>query len=80
MAEAEAIREALTRGLEFGFVKVAMESDSLSLIKMLNKEGAWIWRLKDNLDELLNHLLPQKGLSSSCPWSPGAFKKISYLH
>ncbi|CAL2267043.1 unnamed protein product [Prunus armeniaca] len=40
MAEAEAVREALTRCLEFGFVKVAVETDSLSLVKMLKKEGA----------------------------------------
>ncbi|KAI5346475.1 hypothetical protein L3X38_014354 [Prunus dulcis] len=38
MAEAEAVREALTWCLELGFDKVAVESDSLSLIKMLNKE------------------------------------------
>ncbi|KAH0976730.1 hypothetical protein GBA52_026449 [Prunus armeniaca] len=40
MAEAEAIREGLTRCLEVGFDKVAVESDSLGLIKMLNQEVA----------------------------------------
>ncbi|XP_021803071.1 uncharacterized protein LOC110747193, partial [Prunus avium] len=38
IVEAEVIPEALTQCLEFGFDKVGMESDSLSLIKMLNQE------------------------------------------
>ncbi|CAL9021594.1 unnamed protein product [Prunus brigantina] len=38
LVEAEAVQEALTRCLECGYDKVAVESDSFSLINMLNHE------------------------------------------
>lgn len=39
MVEAAAVRDALTWCLDLGYGKMVVESDSLSLIKMLNQEG-----------------------------------------
>ncbi|KAI5329357.1 hypothetical protein L3X38_028754 [Prunus dulcis] len=40
MVEAEAVQEALIRCLELGYDKVVVESNSLSLINMLNQEAS----------------------------------------
>ncbi|VVA22022.1 PREDICTED: Ribonuclease H domain [Prunus dulcis] len=53
MVEAEAVRVALTRCLECGYDKVAVESYSLSLINMLNHEVAMDLEIEGILFDIL---------------------------